>query len=374
MAAPPDLAAFCEMVRRNLGALSVAAVWEPDDPSPDGTVVCPLPGGGFLAVSFDAPVSDHAATLDRIETLVSSFGSLLESLMRANARPSGSAGTSLHDQVVALAERASALDVVIIDAHSPVVWDSLDGSFVMAEYPADAEAPNNVRLIDEPAGRPRRLPPDLVARARMLGVRISGSLVMDPRLAGLVPAAIETEHGLVALYVAGSRLKIAMRDPSDLVAIREVALATGMDVEPVLSDKRLIDLALRWKGRRVARGAEPAGTPELADAVRTRWERHFASRMAIELVRRRPEMPTLHKGGHLVFGANTERFGFIARSFAGIYVLILVFPGPYDEIKAKHAIARTLPAIESLVLALPPTDPSPSTGAAMAGRMRAPRR
>jgi len=370
----PDLAELCEMVRRNLGARRVTIVPEPEEPSRAGTLLCPLPGGGFLAASFDDPIADEAQKRERLETLVSSFDSLLEALPRAAAEPSASAGTSLHQQVVALAERAAAIDVVIIDARSPVVWDSLGGSFTVADEGKADETPDNVRRIDEPAGRPRRPPPDLVARARVLGVRLVQSLVMDPRLIGLVPQAICEEHRVVPLYVEQSRLVVAMRDPADLGAIEKVALATGMDLEPVLADRRLVNLALGWRRRRRVSDLQPAGNPESAAAVRTRWQRHFASRMAIELVRRRPEMPALHKGGHLVFDAKSDRFGCIARSFAGIYVVILVFDGAYDEIKAKHALARALPVIETLVLALPPRDPSPSTSGAMANRMRGPRR
>jgi hypothetical protein len=381
MPAPPDLAELCEMVRRNLGARSVDVVADLEEPCPSGVLYCPVPGGGFLAASFDEPCAQRAAMLERLETLVSSFGDLLEALPRATAGPRASAGQSLHEQVVFLAERASAIDVVIIDARSPVVWDSLDGSFVVAEDPEKQQAPDNVRRIDGPAGRPRRVAPDLVARARVLGVRLLQSLVMDPRLVGLVPEATCQEHGVAPLYVAGSRLLLAMRDPSNLHAIQNVAFAAGMDVEPMLADRRLVDLALRWKHRRAVGDVFRVATPEtaderriVADAVRTRWERHFASRMAIELVRRRPEMPALRKGGHLVFGASTDRFGCIARSFAGIYVLVLVFRGAYDEIKAKHAISRALPAIERLVLALPPRDPSPEAGGRMAGRLRRPTR
>jgi hypothetical protein len=374
MPAPPDLAEFCEMVRRNLGARSVTVVAEPQGPCPAGTLLCPLPGGGILAASFDEPFPDQAATSERLETLVSSFGSLLETVPRAAGQQAPAADTTLHDQVVALAERASAIDVVIIDARSPVIWDSLGGSTLVANAQYEEQPPDNVRRIDAPAGRPKRLPPDLVARARVLGVRILGALVMDPRLVGLVPKATCDDHGLVPLYIAGSRLLVAMGDPSDLAAIHEVALATGMDMEPVLADRKLIDLALRWKSRQGVPDAKQAGTNDLAETARKRWQRHFASRMAIELVRRRPEMPTLHKGGHLVFDASAERFGCIARSFAGIYVLILVFPGAYDEIKAKHAIANALPVIERLVLALPPRDPAPETGGATANRMRVPPR
>jgi MshEN domain len=374
MSRPAALAEFCEMVRRNLGARSVAVTAQAPEPrSAADTLFCPLPGGGFLAVVFDQPPLDRTATEERLESLVSSFDSLLETLPRPG-QPTVDATTALHEQVVSLAERASAVEVVIIDAKSPVVWDSLGGSFVATDAEDPEQDPDNVRRIDHPGGRPKRPPADLVARARVLGVRLTGSLVMDPRLIELVPPALCEQYRLVPLYVRRSRLGMAMSNPADLDAIRNVALACGRDIEPVLCDARLIDLALRWKRRRTVTSTLPAGTPALGDSVRERWERYFGAHKAIALVRRHPEMPNLHKGAHLVFGVNSDAFGCFAKSFAGIYVLILVFAGRYDEIKAKHAVANTLPVIERLVLALPPRDPSPQTGGAMANRIRVPHR
>jgi hypothetical protein len=63
----------------------------------------------------------------------------------------------------------------------------------------------------------------------------------------------------------------------------------------------------------------------------------------------------------------------VARSFASIYVLIVVFESPFDELRAEQAIEDGLPRIERLVLALPPLDPKPSPIASvisMRGRAR----
>jgi hypothetical protein len=66
-------------------------------------------------------------------------------------------------------------------------------------------------------------------------------------------------------------------------------------------------------------------------------------------------------------------FALIARSFAAIYVLVVVFRGPFEELRAKHAVTHALPAIESLVLALPPRDPPPTIAGAKAMRRPVPR-
>jgi hypothetical protein len=97
-------------------------------------------------------------------------------------------------------------------------------------------------------------------------------------------------------------------------------------------------------------------------------------RDAIARVRNNDILPQLHRGQHLHEAIRDESVGYLARSFATIYVLILVFPGPFDELGAERAVARALPAIERLVISLPPEpiDDSPGTsnGAVVALRPR----
>jgi hypothetical protein len=63
----------------------------------------------------------------------------------------------------------------------------------------------------------------------------------------------------------------------------------------------------------------------------------------------------------------------VAVSFASIYLLVLAFDGPFDEVRAERAVLESLPRVERLVLALPPLDPDPIVGTG-AMRMRRPRR
>jgi hypothetical protein len=86
-------------------------------------------------------------------------------------------------------------------------------------------------------------------------------------------------------------------------------------------------------------------------------------RSAIETVRGLSVLSTLRKGKHV---RHVERSGdapFLAHSLAGIYLLVVVFDGPFDELRAERAVAESLPRVEQLVLALPPLDPTPGTGA-----------
>jgi hypothetical protein len=94
-----------------------------------------------------------------------------------------------------------------------------------------------------------------------------------------------------------------------------------------------------------------------------------SSDRALVAVRAHPALVSLHRGGHLHHAERGDTFGWIARSFAGIYVLVVVFESAFDELRVERAIQHSLPIIERLVLALPPHDPAPMAGA-MAIRRR----
>jgi hypothetical protein len=79
------------------------------------------------------------------------------------------------------------------------------------------------------------------------------------------------------------------------------------------------------------------------------WHAHFTTCRVIAAVRRAPEH-------HESFA---DDLGWLARDFGGIYHVILVYGGPFSEIGATRVMQRAVPAIEHLVLALPPIDPTP---------------
>jgi hypothetical protein len=97
------------------------------------------------------------------------------------------------------------------------------------------------------------------------------------------------------------------------------------------------------------------------------------SRRALEAVRALVDLAALRKGKR---GRHVEREGdapFVAHSFAGIYLLTVVFAAPFDELRAERAALESLPRIERLVLALPPLDTPPDQGAGVVA-IRRPRR
>lgn len=57
-----------------------------------------------------------------------------------------------------------------------------------------------------------------------------------------------------------------------------------------------------------------------------------------------------------------DGLGYLVRSFAGIYLLVVYFPGAFSELHVEAAALHALPTIEGLVLSLPPIDPPPSRG------------
>jgi hypothetical protein len=98
-----------------------------------------------------------------------------------------------------------------------------------------------------------------------------------------------------------------------------------------------------------------------------------ASRRAIHSVRGWPELAAQRKGRHV---RKIERQGqdyLVAHSFAGIYLVVLVYNASFDELRAERAVVEALPRIERLVMALPPLDPQPFEGGGVMA-MRRPRR
>jgi len=97
------------------------------------------------------------------------------------------------------------------------------------------------------------------------------------------------------------------------------------------------------------------------------------SRRALKDVRALPDLAALRKGKHVRLVQRGGDAPLLGHSFAGIYLLLVVFEAAFDELRAERAILEALPRIERLVLALPPLDPTPQDGAGVVA-MRRPRR
>jgi hypothetical protein len=255
---PTDIDRFLALVRRELGAED-ARVLEAEEPTPEGDprhVACRLPDGRGVVAHFAEAPPDHAAKQRRLEMLVSTFDSAVEESPPGARRLRPPVATSLHDELVALSTRAAAVNAIVIDANSPVVWGAAHPEGVVAQPPL-ASSP---RMAEEPAN---------------------------------------------------------------------VGQGEGM----------------------------PA----------------TLSRRAVHNVRGWPELAALRKGRHVRKVDRDEAAPLVAHSFASIYLLVVVFSGAFDELRAERAILEAMPRIERLVLALPPLDPQPFDGTG-AMRMRKPRR
>lgn len=133
---------FVALAKRELQAddVRVLAAHE-TTPEAANVLVARLPDGGHVIASFATEPKDHEALTRRLAMLASTFTEALAAppppKLRARPRPA----TSLHEELKALATRARALDVVVIDTDSPVVW-------ACASVPARPRARNELILRD----------------------------------------------------------------------------------------------------------------------------------------------------------------------------------------------------------------------------------
>jgi hypothetical protein len=142
-----DLDRFLALVRRELGAED-ARVLEADAEAPEGELVltCRLLDGRSVVATFAAVPSDREAKERRLEMLISTLDAALdEAGHKRRSRPPVT--TSLHDELSALCARAAALNVIVIDANSPVVWGAAHPEGVVAQPPL-ASSP---RMAETPA-------------------------------------------------------------------------------------------------------------------------------------------------------------------------------------------------------------------------------
>ena len=253
-----DLERFLALVCRELGAENVRVLDGEEQGVEDPCELrCRMTDGRNIGVRFAAPPSEREACQRRLEMLASSFDAVAEDDPGQQRRSRPPVAQALRDELVALCDRAAALNAIVIDANSPIEWG-----------------------IARPQG--------------------------------------------------------------------------GTSLTPRASSTTLADAA----------EAPVAGAEAEAPVA-------LASRRALEVVRGLPELAALRKGRHLRYVERTGAAPIVVHSFAGIYLLVLVFDAPLDELRAERAVVEALPRIERLVLALPPLDPSPHADVvAMRGRSR----
>ncbi len=391
---------FAEIVTRRLGATEVRLV--APERSPDLTSVPPtedlgqppppqvsdtapravvvesrLASGTRVIASFDSPPEPVETLQEGLDELVASFAMMLESSARQEQATLEQAARPLRQLLAGLAQRAGATEVVIIDAHSPAVWGVAHGDARPLEQ--DPEPPDNVLWLHGSKRHNRAEEAARCARAAELGVGVADTVVVDPRVLALLPSPVGQRYRVLPLYQSKHGLLLATSDPLNFDAIRDVVMATGLEVEPVFVSESLIQFVNRWNGGAARRSATTDDPPPassaptrqiLAEDTLRRLSCRYAAREVIRAVRAAPEMPTLRKGGHLHKTLEVGEYSVIVRSFGTIYVLVVILPARFNELQAKHAINQALPVIESLVVSLPPRSPLGPQGAAQAALRR----
>jgi len=90
---------------------------------------------------------------------------------------------------------------------------------------------------------------------------------LDPEIIKLVPEAMARRFKAIPVRKAGNVLTVAMVDPLNLVAIDDLRLATGCDIEPAIALEKEIDDAIqRYYGMQSLLGGETFGEEVAATA------------------------------------------------------------------------------------------------------------
>jgi hypothetical protein len=119
----PVFERFVSLAKRELQAddVRMLAIGEATPEAPN-VLVCRLEDGRHVVASFANAPKDRDALERRLSILANTFSSALATPPSEKLRARPPAATSLHEELKALAVRARALDVVVIDTDSPVVW------------------------------------------------------------------------------------------------------------------------------------------------------------------------------------------------------------------------------------------------------------
>src|SRR5213079_530923 len=147
---------------------------------------------------------------------------------------------SLHEELAALVQRAGAVDATVIDAHSPVVWGTAGEDREVPSLTGSAPPPTD-RLRETGALRLLKASEETEVRrlSRLYGLPVIEGPWMDPDAIALVPRALCEKHRMIPLSRRGDWLVIGMVDPTDVDALLDLVLFTGLNVEPVVAGESM---------------------------------------------------------------------------------------------------------------------------------------
>ena len=321
---------FLSLAQRELSADDVRLLDAGESPPVAANVVlAKLPDGRHVVASFGTTPTEPEVLERRLAMLASTFADALAEPTSERGKSRPPVSTSLHQELKALAQRAGAIDVVVIDGDSPVVW----GCASIAARPRA----RNAMLLRDVSDRELSAHDEPSAPAGGLHA---------------VPAADESGPLLGPTAPTGN-LRMAPPAAESSQAVITTSRESGVH-EDAAADF----------GHELAHGHD-----YLTDA-----EEPEPTQRAIALIRALPSLALLHKGKHVREIAR-EGASYLVLSFSSIYLLCLVFEGEFDELRAERAAQESLPRVERLVAALPPLDPDPQpTGGVVALRRPSPRR
>jgi hypothetical protein len=277
-----------QLLSQKLGAADARVEIGGQPPTDEHVVWTELSGGRRVVLCFDARVPDAEAKRQRLDAILGSFAGLTQGAGDSDSEADTvSARVALDDALARLAPRVGAVQAVVVDAASPVLWGS---------------------SRDEPA------------------------LDVDPRVvrrrAQLFEQAEEEGIDLSALLARGP-----VDGPERGEWPRaEVVTGLGAELGKLYGRHAALDVAT--------------------------WRRFVLTTRAVAAARR--HVPRVSStAGPLRATVQGPGFGYFVRVFAGIYLLVLAFDGPFSELRAQRAVGQALGRIERLVLRLPPVDPRP---------------
>ena len=136
----PAFERFVTLAKRELQAddVRMLALGEAT-PEADNVLISRLADGRHVVASFAHAPKDRDALERRLAMLANTFADALASPPSERTRARPPVASSLHEELKALAARARAVDVVVIDTDSPVVWGC-------ASVPARPRARNELLL------------------------------------------------------------------------------------------------------------------------------------------------------------------------------------------------------------------------------------
>jgi len=195
----------------------------------------------------------------------------------------------------------------------------------------------------------RRLDDELCALAARTGA--ASALVIDFQ-SPVVWGTSEPRLGDESVTDAQKLAQVAEMAERGGLSLLDLCALGSDEIETKLNDARLNEASRATLRRELGRirGIDPVR--RVTDLVTARAIAHV----------RRSRDEDAPPSGHFREVVHADDFGYLARSFASIYVLLLVFKTTYSELHAEAALLHALPVIERLVLALPPVEPPPKGG------------